>query len=132
MSLDTLRKMAAGGVFDQLGGGFHRYSTDRNWGVPHFEKLGYDNAMALEAYAQGYAASGDPEFAQVARSIAGYVNRELLESKTHAFYSHQDADSFKGDDGTYYTWTIEEVNRALVPDETRAAIIFFGMDSSPP
>jgi len=131
MSLETLRKMAAGGVFDQLGGGFHRYSTDQNWGVPHFEKLGYDNAMALEAYAEGYEASGDTELARVARAIAGYVNRELLDPKTHAFYSHQDADSFKGDDGSYYTWTIEEVRRALAPADARAAIIFFGMEPSP-
>lgn len=131
MSLDTLRKIAAGGVFDQLGGGFHRYSTDQNWAVPHFEKLGYDNAMALEAYAEAYEASGDQELARVARSIAGYVNRELLDPKTHAFYSHQDADSFKGDDGSYYTWTIDEVNLALPPEEARAAIIFFGMDHKP-
>ncbi|MEA2679581.1 MAG: uncharacterized protein QOK03_1303 [Candidatus Binataceae bacterium] len=131
MSLDTLRKISAGGVFDQLGGGFHRYSTDQNWAVPHFEKLGYDNAMALDAYAQAYEASGDEDLARVARSIAGYVNRELLDPKTHAFYSHQDADSFKGDDGSYYTWTIDEVKRALPPDESHAAIIFFGMDNSP-
>ncbi len=77
MALDTLKKIAAGGVFDQLGGGFHRYSTDPHWRVPHFEKLGYDNAMALHAYSDAYAASGDPEFARVAKSIAGYVNREL-------------------------------------------------------
>ncbi len=82
MALDTLKKIAAGGVFDQLGGGFHRYSTDPQWRVPHFEKLGYDNAMALHAYSDAYEASGDPDFARVAKSIAGYVNRELLDPKT--------------------------------------------------
>ena len=131
MALDTLKKIAAGGVFDQLGGGFHRYSTDAHWLVPHFEKLGYDNAMALQAYSDAYQASGDPEFARVAKSIAGYVNRELLDPKTHAFYSHQDADSFKGDDGSYYTWTVEEVKRALRPDEARVAILFYGMEDAP-
>ena len=71
MALDTLKKIAAGGVFDQLGGGFHRYSTDPHWRVPHFEKLGYDNAMALHAYSDAYEASGDPDFARVAKSIVG-------------------------------------------------------------
>lgn len=131
MAVDTLRKIAAGGVFDQLGGGFHRYSTDPQWRVPHFEKLGYDNAMGLRAYCDAFEASGDEEFAQVARSIAGYVNRELLDPKTHAFYSHQDADSFKGDDGSYYTWTIEEVRRALPADRAHVALLYFGMQDSP-
>ncbi len=131
MALDTLKKIAAGGVFDQLGGGFHRYSTDSKWRVPHFEKLGYDNAMALHAYSDAYEASGVEDFARVAKSIATYVNRELLDAKTHAFYSHQDADSFKGDDGSYYTWTIEEVKRALPPDQARVATLFYGMEDAP-
>jgi len=131
MALDTLKKIAAGGVFDQLGGGFHRYSTDPHWRVPHFEKLGYDNAMALHAYSDAYEASGDPDFARVAKSIVGYVNRELLDAKTHAFYSHQDADSFAGDDGSYYTWTVAEVRRVLPPDEARVAILFYGMENAP-
>ena len=131
MALDTLKKIAAGGVFDQLGGGFHRYSTDPHWRVPHFEKLGYDNAMALHAYSDAYAESGDPDFARVAKSIVGYVNRELLDPTTHAFYSHQDADSFKGDDGSYYTWTVAEVERALPPDDARVAILFYGMNDAP-
>ncbi len=131
MALVTLKKIAAGGVFDQLGGGFHRYSTDPHWRVPHFEKLGYDNAMALHVYADAYEVSGDPDFARVAKSIAGYVNRELLDPKTDAFYSHQDADSFKGDDGSYYTWTVAEVKRALPPEEARVAILFYGMQDAP-
>jgi len=131
MALDTMKKIAAGGVLDQLGGGFHRYSTDPDWRVPHFEKLGYDNAMALHAYSDAYEISGDEEFARVAKSIAGYVNRELFDPKTHAFYSHQDADSFKGDDGSYYTWTVDEVKRALPPDQARVAILFYGMEDAP-
>jgi hypothetical protein len=131
MALETLKKIAVGGVFDQLGGGFHRYSTDPHWRVPHFEKLGYDNAMALHAYSDAYESSGDPDFARVAKSIVGYVNRELLDPTTHAFYSHQDADSFKGDDGSYYTWTVAEVKRALPPDDARVAILFYGMENAP-
>jgi uncharacterized protein len=131
MALDTLKKVAAGGVFDQLGGGFHRYSTDPHWRVPHFEKLGYDNAMALHAYSDAYEASGDPDFARVAKLLVGYVNRDLLDPKTHAFYSHQDADSFKGDDGSYYTWTVAEVKHALPPDQARVAILFYGMETEP-
>ncbi|HYK63804.1 MAG TPA: thioredoxin domain-containing protein [Patescibacteria group bacterium] len=131
MALDTLRKISAGGVFDQLGGGFHRYSTDPNWRVPHFEKLAYDQAMALRAYSNAYQVSGDPDFARVAKSIVSYVDRELLDPTTHAFYSHQDADSFKGDDGSYYTWMVAEVKRALPPDLARVAIAFFGMTDSP-
>jgi uncharacterized protein YyaL (SSP411 family) len=130
-ALETLKKIAAGGVFDQLGGGFHRYSTDPHWRVPHFEKLGYDNAMALHAYSDAYATSGDPDFARVAKSIVGYVNRELLDPTTHAFYSHQDADSFKGDDGSYYTWTLAEVKRALPSDDAHVAILFYGMENAP-
>src|SRR5271154_7316181 len=131
MALDTLKKIADGGVFDQLRGGFHRYSTDPQWRVPHFEKLGYDNAMGLRAYSNAYEVSGDQDFVRVANSIVGYVNRELLDPTTHAFYSHQDADSFKGDDGSYYTWTVDEVKRALPPDEARVAILFYGTEDSP-
>jgi uncharacterized protein YyaL (SSP411 family) len=131
MALDTLKKIAAGGVFDQLGGGFHRYSTDAHWRVPHFEKLGYDNAMALHAYSDAYEASGDPDFARVAKSLVGYINRELLDPAMGAFYSHQDADSFKGDDGSFYTWTVAEVKRALPADEARVAILFYGMQNAP-
>jgi len=131
MALDTLKKIAAGGVFDQLGGGFHRYSTDAHWRVPHFEKLGYDNAMALHAYSDAYEAIGDPDFARVAKSLVGYINRELLDPAMGAFYSHQDADSFKGDDGSFYTWTVAEVKRALPADEARVAILFYGMQNAP-
>ncbi|HEY6419117.1 MAG TPA: DUF255 domain-containing protein [Candidatus Binataceae bacterium] len=131
MALDTLRKIAAGGVYDQLGGGFHRYSTDPNWRVPHFEKMGYDQAMGLRAYAEAYQASGDRALAEVARSIVGYVNGSLLDPKTHTFYSHQDADSFAGDNGGYYTWTADEVKRAMAPAQARAALLYFGFSDLP-
>ncbi len=131
MAVETLKKIAAGGVYDQLGGGFHRYSTDPKWAVPHFEKMAYDNAMALQAYAEAFEASRDPSFAAVAKSLTGYVNRELLDSKTHAFYSHQDADSFPGDDGSYYTWTVDEVRHLLPTEQARVAVLYFGLEDSP-
>jgi len=131
MALDSLRKMAAGGVYDQLGGGFHRYSTDARWRVPHFEKMAADQAMAIAAYAAAYQASGDEQLARVMRKTLGYVNSTLLDPKTHTFYSHQDADSFPGDDGSYYTWTAAEVEAAMKPDEAQVASLYFGLTDDP-
>jgi hypothetical protein len=131
IALESLRKMAHGGVFDQLGGGFHRYATDARWGVPHFEKMLYDQAMALHAYSLAYAASGDQQFAHTARAIVGYIDSTLLDRSSGAFYSHQDADSFPGDDGTYYTWTAAEIREALAPTEGRAAMLHFGVEKDP-
>ncbi len=131
MALDSLRKMAAGGVYDQLGGGFHRYSTDPQWRVPHFEKMGSDQAMAIAAYAAAYQASGDDQLARVLRKTLGYVNSTLLDPKTRTFYSHQDADSFPGDDGSYYTWTMAEVESAMKPDEVQVAALYFGLTDDP-
>ena len=131
IALDSLKKIAAGGVFDQLGGGFHRYSTDPEWSVPHFEKLGYDQAMALNAYADAYEQSHDEEFARVLRMLVQYVNSNLLDRTHSAFYSHQDADAFKGDDGSYYTWTVAEMKKALDRQEADAAFALFGVDNAP-
>ncbi|HXW83381.1 MAG TPA: DUF255 domain-containing protein [Candidatus Binataceae bacterium] len=132
MALDTLRKIAAGGVFDQLGGGLHRYSTDPRWRVPHFEKLLGDQALGLMSYADAYAESGDPEFAAAARAVAGYVNTTLLDPAQHFFYAHQDADAFPGDDGSYYTWTADEIRRACPDRKTAAAaLLYFGVEDSP-
>ena len=85
MATETLRKMARGGVYDQLGGGFHRYSTDQSWQVPHFEKMSYDQALALSAYSHAYQVSGDPEFKQTALSVANYVENTLLDPSTRPF-----------------------------------------------
>jgi hypothetical protein len=131
MALDTLRKMARGGVYDQLGGGFHRYSTDQAWQVPHFEKMSYDQALALSAYARAFEISGDPEFKQVALSVAGYVETALLNPANQTFYSSQDADAFAGDDGAYYTWSKKEIADLLKGDEFRAAVLYFGLDNHP-
>lgn len=130
-ALARLRAIAAGGVYDQLGGGFHRYSTDPRWRVPHFEKMAYDQALALRTYAQAYQATGDEEFARVARGVIGYVNRRLRDPRTGAFYSYQDADAFKGDDGGYYTWTSDELDRTLSGREAQAARLYYGIDNDP-
>jgi uncharacterized protein len=131
MAVDTLRKMARGGVYDLLGGGFHRYSTDQSWQVPHFEKMGYDQALALSAYSHAYQVSGDPEFKEVVRSVANYVENTLLNPFNQTFYSDQDADAFAGDDGAYYTWTEAEIAELLKPAEFRAAALYFGLDHQP-
>ncbi len=130
-AVTRLRNIAAGGVYDQLGGGFHRYSVDPQWRVPHFEKLAYDQAMALKTYAQAYKATGEGDFARVAKSIVKYVDGTLLDEKSHTFYSHQDADSFAGDDGSYYTWTKDEVARVLKQRDLTIALMHFGFDHDP-
>ncbi|MDB5050628.1 MAG: protein containing a thioredoxin domain [Fibrobacteres bacterium] len=107
----TLDKMAFGGIYDQVGGGFARYSTDSLWKVPHFEKMLYDNGQLLELYAEAYQATGDPLYAQVVRETAGFVARELT-SPEGAFYSALDADS-EGEEGKYYVWSKEELESIL-------------------
>jgi len=127
-ALARLRAIAVGGVFDQLGGGFHRYSVDGKWRVPHFEKLAYDQAMALKTYAEAYESTHDGNFARVAKAIIGYVNSTMLDPKTHTFYSHQDADAYAGDDGSYYTWSEEEVRQVLKGRALKIALMHFGFD----
>ena len=115
----TLRNMRNGGIYDQVGYGLHRYSTDSEWKIPHFEKMLYDQAMAIEAYTQYYRFSGDASFLEVAGEIVEFVNREM--KNTDGFYdSGLDAD-FEGNEGYYYTWTDEEM-REKFDDETRKRI----------
>jgi len=130
-TVSRLKTIAAGGVYDQLGGGFHRYSVDAKWRVPHFEKMAYGQAMALKTYAQAYEATHDEDFARVARSIIKYVNASMLDAKSHGFYSHQDADSFAGDDGSYYTWTADEVRHLLNGHDLEVALMHFGFSDDP-
>jgi len=108
----TLTRMALGGVYDQLGGGFHRYSTDERWVVPHFEKMLYDNAPLLRNYLHAFQATGDPFFKTVARSISTYV-MEVLYDPQGGFRASQDADVSLNDDGSYFTWSLEEVRRCV-------------------
>lgn len=122
----TLDKMAAGGIHDQLGGGFHRYSTDRFWRVPHFEKMLYDNAQLADVYVAAYQATRKQQYRAVADDIFGFVLRELTD-ELGGFYSALDAET-AGVEGKYYVWTRDEVKQALEPDEVRLIAQHFGMD----
>lgn len=111
----TLDGMARGGMHDQLAGGFHRYSVDARWIVPHFEKMSYDNAELLRAYAEGYAALGHERWATVARGIIGWI-RDVLADPDGGYGASQDADVGLEDDGDYFTWTLDEAAEAIGDD----------------
>ena len=108
----TLEHMGRGGVYDQIGGGFHRYSVDERWIVPHFEKMSYDNAGLLGNYVRAYQVTGDEFFREIALGILSFVET-VLSSSAGGFYASQDADYSLHDDGDYFTWTLEEVKAAL-------------------
>jgi uncharacterized protein YyaL (SSP411 family) len=113
----TLDRMARGGMYDQLGGGFHRYSVDEKWLVPHFEKMLYDNALLSRTYTEGYLATGNDFYKRIATETLDYVAREMTD-KSGGFYSTQDADS-EGEEGKFFVWTPEEVNQLLGEDDAR-------------
>jgi uncharacterized protein YyaL (SSP411 family) len=119
MATETLRRMAAGGIHDQAGGGFHRYSTDQQWRLPHFEKMLYDQALLLMAYAEAHAATGRADFRDTAERIAAYVLRDLT-GPPGAFFSAEDADSLDAhgemEEGAFYVWTETELDDLLGPD----------------
>jgi uncharacterized protein YyaL (SSP411 family) len=115
--VNTLTKMAHGGMYDQVGGGFHRYSVDARWLVPHFEKMLYDNALLARLYTRAWQWKKEPLFARIANEILGYVQREMT-SPDGAFYSTQDADS-EGEEGKFYVWSRVEVMSLLGDDEGR-------------
>ncbi len=125
----TLDKMAHGGIYDQVGGGFHRYSTDRHWKIPHFEKMLYDNAQLLSIYAQASKSLDEPAFAEVAHGIADFVLSEMTGPEGQ-FYSAMDADS-AGEEGAYYRYTSEELQEKLSADQLRLAEQAFGMTGKP-
>ena len=127
MVRDTLFKMARGGIYDQLGGGFHRYSVDERWLVPHFEKMLYDNALLARLYLEGGCALKQPEFLVIARETLDYVLREMR-SPEGGFYSSQDADS-DGEEGKFFLWIPAELNAALGEDLVPLISRFF--DVSP-
>ncbi len=121
----TLEKMARGGIYDHLAGGFHRYSVDERWVVPHFEKMLYDNSELLKNYVHAFATFGDPEFARVAREIVAWMDASLSDRERGGFYASQDADFSLDDDGDYWTWTRAEADRVLTSDEMAVAAPYF-------
>ena len=120
MVQETLDKMRAGGIYDQIGFGFHRYATDREWLAPHFEKMLYDQALLIMAYAETGAATGAKRYEQTAREICAYVLRDMT-APDGGFYSAEDADS-EGQEGKFYIWTEEQIRRVLEADEADLAV----------
>jgi hypothetical protein len=116
----TLTAMAEGGVYDQVAGGFHRYSVDERWRVPHFEKMTYDNSELLKNFLHGYQVTGKPLFRETAEGIIEWVGEVLSDRERGGFYGSQDADQTLDDDGDYFTWTLGEVRAVLSPEESRA------------
>ena len=130
MATVTLAQMAAGGIRDHVGGGFHRYSTDARWLVPHFEKMLYDNALLTLAYLEGHQATGRADFADVAREILRYVEREMT-APEGGFYSATDADSpgpsGKREEGWFFTWTPAELEAVLGADAARVVTGYYAV-----
>ena len=124
-ALTTLRKMACGGICDQLAGGFHRYSVDERWVVPHFEKMSYDNAQLLRSYTHAFQTFVDVECAEAARGILRWMDSVLSDRERGGFYGSQDADLSLEDDGNYFTWTQAEAAAVLDADELRFAELYF-------
>jgi len=124
----TLEKMARGGVYDQLAGGFHRYSVDERWIVPHFEKMSYDNSELLKNYVHVYQATGSEFFADVARDIIRWMDDWLSDRERGGFYASQDADYSMDDDGDYFTWTLKETQSVLSEEEARVACLHYDIN----
>jgi len=129
LAIFTLRKMAEGGIYDQVGGGFSRYSVDAEWTIPHFEKMLYDNGWLLGLYADAWAITRDALFERVCRGTAGWVMREM-QSPGGGYYSSLDADS-EHEEGKFYVWEPEEIAKLLSPEEYQVASIVFGLDRPP-
>jgi uncharacterized protein YyaL (SSP411 family) len=121
----TLDGMALGGVYDQLAGGFHRYSVDERWCVPHFEKMTYDNSELLKNFLHGYQVTGKPLYRETAEGIIAWVGEVLSDPERGGFFASQDADQTLDDDGDYFTWTLAEVRAVLSPEESRAVEIYY-------
>ena len=124
----TLERMANGGVYDQLAGGFHRYSVDERWVVPHFEKMCYDNSELLKNYVHGYQATGSEFLAEVARDIIRWMDEWLSDRDRGGFYASQDADISMDDDGDYFTWTLDEARAVLTEEEAQVAALHYDIN----
>jgi len=129
MAESTLEKMARGGVYDQLAGGFHRYSVDERWLVPHFEKMSYDNSELLRNYLHGWQVTQNPFLRQTAEGIIAWVNEVLSDQENGGFYASQDADYSLDDDGDYFTWTLEELRAALSLEEARVMELYYDVEA---
>src|SRR5271156_5929453 len=121
----TLEQMARGGVYDQLAGGFHRYSVDERWVVPHFEKMLYDNAGLLGNFVHAFQTFVDPDAARVAKDMMRWMDEWLTDRERGGFYASQDADVSLDDDGDYFTWTREEAAAVLTESELAVAGLYF-------
>ncbi len=122
--------MARGGVYDQLAGGFHRYSVDEHWTVPHFEKMSYDNSELLKNYVHGYQVFGFEFYAHVARDIVRWMDEWLSDREHGGFYASQDADINLDDDGDYFTWTRDEAKAVLSEEEFEAAALHYDIEAA--
>ncbi|HWG20685.1 MAG TPA: thioredoxin domain-containing protein [Terracidiphilus sp.] len=123
--LTTLEKMASGGVYDHLAGGFHRYSVDERWVVPHFEKMLYDNTELLRNYVHGFQSYVREDFKAVANQIIGWLDSTMTDRERGGFFASQDADINLDDDGDYFTWTVDEARAVLPPDELEVAARYY-------
>jgi len=132
MAETTLEKMARGGVYDQLAGGFHRYSVDERWLVPHFEKMSYDNSELLKNYLHASRTSDkqdwEASFTDTAQSIVLWVLSDLSDQEHGGFYASQDADYSLDDDGDFFTWTLDEVRAVLTPEESRVIELYYDVE----
>src|SRR5882757_6519370 len=121
----TLQKMSKGGIYDHLAGGFHRYSMDDGWVVPHFEKMAYDNSELLKNYVHAFQTFVEPECARVAREMIGWIDEWLSDRERGGFYASQDADFSLDDDGDYFTWTRDEAAEVLTEEEMAIASAYY-------
>src|SRR5712692_9283152 len=124
----TLEKMGRDGVYDQLAGGFHRYSVDERWLVPHFEKMSYDNSELLRNYLHGWQVTQNPFLRETAEGIIRWVNEVLSDQRSGGFYASQDADYCLEDDGDYFTWTVDELRGVLPPEEARVMELYYDVE----
>ena len=129
MAETTLEKMARGGVYDQLAGGFHRYSVDERWLVPHFEKMSYDNSELLKNYLHGWQLTQNPFLRETAVSIIGWVYEVLSDQENGGFFASQDADYSLDDDGDYFTWSLDELRAALPHEEARIMELYYDVEA---
>jgi len=128
MAETTLEKMAKGGVYDQLAGGFHRYSVDERWLVPHFEKMSYDNSELLKNYIHGWQATQNPFLRKTAEGMIGWINEVLSDQTNGGFYASQDADYSLDDDGDYFTWTLQELRAVLSSADARIMELHYDVE----